>query len=234
MDHSTSSKFSATRFKAALILSGAILLTACGGGGGSDATAPPTQPTNPPTNPPNPATNHAPTISGTPATSVQAGQAYSFTPSAADQDGNMLAFSIQNKPSWAAFSTVSGALTGTPSAAGSTAGIVISVSDGLVTVPLAAFTLTVGAAPTSSVTINWSAPTANTDGTPLAQSDLVGYRIYYGTDQASLSQSVDVGGGTTLSRQITGLTPGTYYFAMTARTATEESGQTNLASKVVQ
>jgi hypothetical protein len=63
---------------------------------------------------------------------------------------------------------------------------------------------------------------------------LVGYTIYYGVNPAALTQSVMVSGGSTLTRQITGLTPGTYYFAMTARTATEESGQTNLASRIVQ
>ena len=43
--------------------------------------------------------NRAPTISGTPATSVTAGTAYNFQPTGADADGDTLTYSIQNKPS---------------------------------------------------------------------------------------------------------------------------------------
>ena len=60
--------------------------------------------------------NRAPTISGAPATSVTAGQAYSFRPTAADADNDTLGFSIQNRPTWATFSSVTGQLSGTPSA----------------------------------------------------------------------------------------------------------------------
>lgn len=72
------------------------------------------------------------TISGTPLASVFAGKAYSFTPTVSGSNGHALAFSIVNKPSWAAFSTSTGRLTGTPSiaAAGWTYNVVISVSDG--------------------------------------------------------------------------------------------------------
>ena len=46
------------------------------------------------------------------------GSAYSFTPTAADADGTRLTFAIKNKPSWATFSTTTGALTGTPTTTG--------------------------------------------------------------------------------------------------------------------
>ena len=83
-----------------------------------------------------------PTISGTPASSVQVGASYSFIPSAT---GSNLAFSIVNKPTWATFNTTTGQLSGTPTAAavGTTSGIVISVTDGVNTVSLSAFSLTV-------------------------------------------------------------------------------------------
>jgi len=77
-------------------------------------------------------TNSAPTISGTPATTVDEDAPYSFTPTASDADaGDVLTFSIVNKPSWASFDPATGALTGTPanSDVGTTTGIVISVSD---------------------------------------------------------------------------------------------------------
>jgi hypothetical protein len=93
------------------------------------------------------APNRPPTISGTPATSVTIGQAYSFQPSAADPDGQSLAFGIANKPNWASFDTTTGRLSGTPAAtnAGTFSNIVISVSDGAATATLPAFSITVTA-----------------------------------------------------------------------------------------
>jgi hypothetical protein len=92
------------------------------------------------------------TISGTPSTSVTAGTAYSFQPTATDAVGKTLTYSITNKPSWASFNTATGALSGTPQAAnvGTSSGIVISVSDGTSTASLAAFAVTVNAASVSS------------------------------------------------------------------------------------
>ncbi len=90
--------------------------------------------------------NDAPTIGGTPATTATQDIAYSFVPVAADVDvGTTLLFSISNKPSWANFSTTTGALTGTPANGdvGSYSGIVISVSDGTLSAALPAFSITV-------------------------------------------------------------------------------------------
>ena len=91
--------------------------------------------------------NDAPTITGNPATTVAEGTAYSFTPTGADaDDGATLAYSIANQPSWADFSTTTGALTGTPTNAdvgSTTSGIVITVSDGTLTAALPAFSIAV-------------------------------------------------------------------------------------------
>jgi hypothetical protein len=86
--------------------------------------------------------NTALNISGTPATSVFVGALYSFTPTAT---GSNLTFSIVNKPTWATFNTVTGQLSGTPTTAnlGTTSGIVISVTDGVTTVSLPTFSITV-------------------------------------------------------------------------------------------
>jgi len=76
--------------------------------------------------------NHAPVISGSPATTVAKGTAYRFSPTVTDSDaGDSKRFSITNKPTWALFNTASGALTGTPAGndIGKTSGIVISVRD---------------------------------------------------------------------------------------------------------
>ena len=92
--------------------------------------------------------NTAPVISGSPATTVVQGTAYSFVPSASDADDQTLTFSISNQPSWASFSSSSGALTGTPDIddIGTTSSIVISVSDGITSSSLASFSITVQAA----------------------------------------------------------------------------------------
>ncbi|QYZ65874.1 MAG: hypothetical protein HPY30_07675 [Gammaproteobacteria bacterium (ex Lamellibrachia satsuma)] len=92
-------------------------------------------------------TNQAPVISGSPASSVAEGSAYSFTPSASDPDGDNLTFSIVNKPAWASFNTASGQLSGTPGTgtAGSYSNIGISVSDGAERATLNAFQITVTA-----------------------------------------------------------------------------------------
>src|SRR5690606_20457121 len=77
--------------------------------------------------------NDAPTIAGTPVTTVNQGVAYSFIPTGNDIDaGTVLEFSITNKPDWAGFDAATGALTGTPGNedVGTTTGIVITVSDG--------------------------------------------------------------------------------------------------------
>lgn len=89
--------------------------------------------------------NEAPVIGGSPATSVEAYSPYSFTPSAADPEGVALTFSINNKPLWAAFDAATGTLSGTPdnSHVGTTSNIVINVSDGVFTTPLASFAVEV-------------------------------------------------------------------------------------------
>ncbi len=92
-------------------------------------------------------TNDAPIISGTPATTIAEDSAYSFTPTVTDVDsGDTKTFSITGKPSWAEFSTATGALTGTPSNddVGSDSNIIITVTDSAnASVSLTAFTIEV-------------------------------------------------------------------------------------------
>jgi hypothetical protein len=167
------------------------------------------------------ANNGAPTISGTPPTSVTVGQAYSFTPTASDPDGQALTFSITNKPSWASFNTTTGRLSGTPAAAnvGSTSNIVISVSDGTASASLPAFTITVNSAVTpGTAELSWTRPTKNEDGSTLT--DLAGYKIRYGLSASALTQMVDVAGATVTTAVIQGLSTGTWYFSIASVTST--------------
>lgn len=89
--------------------------------------------------------NKAPTIAGLPASSVAAGTAYAFKPTANDVDHlpRPLSFSIANKPAWAAFSTTTGRLSGTPTSAGTNSGISITVTDGWKSASLPAFSIKV-------------------------------------------------------------------------------------------
>ncbi len=175
-------------------------------------------------------------IGGTPATSVVAGQTYTFQPTASGASGTTLTYSIANLPSWATFSAATGALTGTPtdSEMGAYSGIAITVTDGTATAALPTFAITVNASAPEpgTATLSWVAPTENTDGTPLT--DLAGYRVHYGTSSDALTQTIDVSGATATSLIVTGLDPGTYYFAVTALTSSgQESAPSDTASKTI-
>ena len=118
---------------------------------------------------------HTLTISGTPPTSVSAGQSYAFTPTANDSRTRTLVFAIANAPAWASFSSQTGQLTGTPGASsvGTYAGIVIAVSDGSRTATLPPFTVQVLAAatapaPAAPPVISGTPPTRVTAGSGYA------------------------------------------------------------------
>lgn len=183
-----------------------------------------------------PAPNLPPVISGAPGATVQAGIAYSFQPTASDPESATLVYSIQSMPAWATFSTSTGLLSGTPATndVGTYTRIIISVSDGRTTVSLPTFSITVSAAPTNgTASLSWTAPSQNTDGSALT--DLAGYKIYYGTNSASLNQSVAINTVGTVSYMFTNLNSATtYYFAMTSRnTAGVESGYSNIVTKII-
>jgi Putative Ig domain len=180
-----------------------------------------------------------PTIGGNPPTQAQAGTAYSFKPTASDSNGKTLSFSIQNKPSWASFSISTGQVSGTPGNAnvGSDPGIVITVSDGTTSAALAAFTITVAAAPTppttqGTATLNWIAPSQNTNGTTAT---LSGYVVSYGTSASALSQTVTITNPSTTSYTVTGLGVGTWYFGVSATSSDgTRSALSTVVSKTIQ
>jgi hypothetical protein len=180
--------------------------------------------------------NSAPTISGTPPTSVTAGNAYAFTPTAKDANGDTLAFSISNKPAWATFSTTTGRLSGTPSSAqtGTYSNIVIKVSDGKASASLPAFSIAVNSTPTTngSATLSWTPPTQNTNGTSLT--NLAGYRIYYGKSASTMTQRISVPNPGVSRYVVEDLASATWYFTVRAYTTTGvESAASNTATKTV-
>jgi hypothetical protein len=175
------------------------------------------------------------TISGSPPSSVNVGAAYAFTPTASGgTSGATLTFSIQNKPSWASFNTSTGALTGTPAAAsaGAYSNIVISVSDGTNTASLPGFSITVNQMSSGTATLNWTAVTQNTDGSPLT--DLAGYHVRYGTSPTSLGTVVTISSSSGTTYMVSNLSSGTWYFAVTAYGSDgKESAPSNVGSKTI-
>lgn len=179
----------------------------------------------------NAAANRAPTISGTPTTTVTAGTAYNFQPTGADADGDTLQYSIQNKPSWATFNASTGQLSGTATA-GTYSNIIISVTDTKDTVSLQPFTITVTSPANGSATISWTPPTQNTDGSTIT--DLAGYRIQYGTSAGALTQTIQVANPGLTTYVVTGLASGNWFFAVRVyNDGGAESANSNVVSKTI-
>jgi hypothetical protein len=180
------------------------------------------------------AANRAPTISGIASPNATVGEAWSFTPSASDPDGDALTFSIQNKPDWAAFNATNGRLSGTPQPGdvGLFGNIRISVSDGTATATLSAFEISVNQSNNGSITLSWTPPSQNTDGSPLT--NLAGYRIYYGTAPGNYPNQIVIDNPGLSTYVIEDLSPGTYYFVSTAvNSQGVESDYSNMAEKTV-
>jgi hypothetical protein len=220
-----------------LIVLSAAALSGCGGGGDEEpasGTAQPPAPAPAPTPAPPGTSNRAPTISGTATPAVNASSPYSFTPSAADADGDTLAFTIQNKPAWATFNTATGRLAGTPSASdvGTYSNISISVSDGAMSTALSPFAIAVTSVSNGRATLSWTAPTENTDGSSL--SNLSGYHIRYGTSASALTRTIVINNASVTTYVVEDLAPSMWFFAVTAVTSSgTESSHSNVASKQI-
>jgi Fibronectin type III domain len=85
---------------------------------------------------------------------------------------------------------------------------------------------------TGTATLNWTAVTTNTNGTPLT--DLAGYTVYYGSAANELSTVVVLADPGATSYVVTSLSPGTWYFAVNAYTNSGLQGVlSNIASKTI-
>lgn len=178
--------------------------------------------------------NNVPTISGVPSSSVLMGEQYSFTPSASDADNDPLTFDVQGEPNWLTINSGSGALTGTPTLVdvGSYSGIVVSVSDGSASASLPQFGVDVVQNADGSITLSWTAPTQNEDGS--AFTDLAAYKFYYGTSPGSYSNEVRINTPGLTAYVLENLTPATYYIVATAiNSSGVESQFSNEASREV-
>jgi hypothetical protein len=73
-------------------------------------------------------------------------------------------------------------------------------------------------------------PQFNTDGTPLT--DISGFRISWGTNPTNLTESVTVSGAGVTSSVVSGLAPGTYYFAVATLDSTGTASVDSSAASV--
>jgi hypothetical protein len=148
--------------------------------------------------------------------------------------GSSLTYQVSNKPTWAQFSSATGALTGTPSAANvaTDSDIVVSVSNGTKSASLAAFNIAVQAAAAGSATLSWAKPADNTNGTPIT--NLAGYVLRYGTNLSSLTTQISLTSPNTTSVEINNLSPGTWYFEVASvNTSNVESAFSSAVSKAI-
>jgi hypothetical protein len=151
-------------------------------------------------------------IAGNPVQFVEVGSSYQFRPTVSNAS-TAAVFSIQNKPSWAAFDTATGTLSGTPAVAnaGSSLEIVISVSDGGVISTLLPFAISVvQAATNSTASLSWTSPAVTSSGTQ----DVEGYHIYFGNSATNLNHVVSVESASATSFVISNLPAGSLYFGI--------------------
>jgi hypothetical protein len=217
--------------KVFLVLCATLSLAACGGD--EESTASPAPGGNSPGGNP-PAGNGAPVVTGVPPGSTLFGRQYTYTPSVVDPDGDSLTFSINAVPTWATFDTATGRLHGTPSAGdvGLTPSMTISVSDGTRTSSIGPFSINVVATASGAATLSWAPPTQNSDGSPLT--NLSSYRIYFGTSEDELTNSMAVANPGIATLVVEQLTPATWYFGVTAvNAAGVESTLSNIGGKTV-
>jgi len=100
------------------------------------------------------------------------------------------------------------------------------------------YVLTCQAAGDSIAALSWTAPTQNTDGSTLT--NLAGYRIYRGNSAGAVASSYpanpaqQIANPATLTHTFTGLSPGTYYFAVSAYASSgAESALSAVGSKTI-
>ena len=178
--------------------------------------------------------NSPPTISGSPQAAVMMGNSYSFTPTSGDPDGDTLTFNVQNLPLWMSFNTSTGEISGDPTLGdvGLFSQIQISVSDGAASASLSAFSIEVSQVALGSMTLSWTPPVENTDGTVLT--DLASYRIYYGPSEGNYPNRVVIDIAGLSSYVVENLIPDTYYVVATSVNAMGvESAYSNVAIKIV-
>ncbi len=113
---------------------------------------------------------------------------------------------------------------------------VISVSDGIARVSMETINILVtsNTIAMGSADLSWKIPKTRTDGSPLALSEIAGYRIYMGQTNRELNMILDLNDGSINTHSVSELTTGTYYFSVTTYdTEGNESRFSNIAEKTI-
>ena len=85
-----------------------------------------------------------------------------------------------------------------------------------------------------TMTLNWIAPVARSDGSPLLMREIAGFIVYFGNSSGNYAGMVTVNDSYGTSTTINGLPAGTYYLVMTTRdTEGRESAYSSEISKIV-
>jgi hypothetical protein len=88
-----------------------------------------------------------------------------------------------------------------------------------------------GGSPPGTLTLNWTPPVQNTDGTPVAAGELAGYKILFGESPTLLDQNVAVTDPTVTTYTFQNLPSGTWYFALVSIDSEgNQSAPTNVVS----
>ena len=179
-------------------------------------------------------TNSPPVLQGNPLNSVKVAESYAFQPNASDPDGDALSFSIQNKPRWAQFQANTGRISGMPMLGdeGLYDNISILASDGTASTSLD-FSINVTSMGSASVTLSWTPPTENEDGSLLT--DLTGYYIYFGDTENDYPFMVHIDNPGISTYVVENLSPKTYYFVATSYNSRgAESQLSNMATIIAE
>jgi hypothetical protein len=83
-----------------------------------------------------------------------------------------------------------------------------------------------------TATLNWTAPTQNTDGSVLTT--LAGHKVHYGTSPSALSTVIVLANPGLTTYVVTNLSPATWYFAVSAYTSNgRESRLSEIGTKTI-
>jgi hypothetical protein len=87
-------------------------------------------------------------------------------------------------------------------------------------------------ATSDTVTISWTAPSENTDGTALT--NLAGYQINYGTSPSAMTQQISINTVGVMNYVVSNLSSGTWYFEIVAvNSAGEQSTPSSVVSTTI-
>jgi hypothetical protein len=83
----------------------------------------------------------------------------------------------------------------------------------------------------ADVNLSWTAPAEREDNTAISLSEIIGYKIYYGTTQGNYDNSIDIDDSTAVNHTFNDFPAGTHYFAITTKDT--EGRESQFSSEVI-